>query len=1057
MRPMIRNPMHPWANPSTSLIPKVVLAGLVTVAQFAPCRLPAQAVRSFRHFTTAMGLPDREVNRVVEDAQGFMWVATNDGLARFDGGSWDRYRQVPGDENSLCGNMVTALAAGSDGKVWVGTDNGHVCAWEPDRARFTRAALPPALAGSGRVLDLLPYGPDHLYVSIEKKGLHRLDLRTGEAEALTCSTRPVPDRVLTLYRSGEKVYAGGLGFGLMRIEGTEIVEISRIRDAFARPAQTIATIHADGHGRLWLGGWDNGLYVHVEGSASVAPWTTLYGAPYSPNDDEITAITATDGLLWLGSKKGGLHLLDTASGRFQVHQHRFHDHASIASNSIRCLFTDSRGMVWVGTDQGLDLFDPAANHFRTYWLGGDIGTSDLADRVTGIVPGPGGPVVSSMAGVVRSVDARFGPVGIPQGESGHALHRAADGGLLVGTQHGLLRCGDDGRCVEAIRGIAAPALEPTRTAPFVLPSSRITAIAEVVLEGRRTWALSVFGYGVGLVDATTGQGIIEQLVLADGTFENMFNGLLVDRAGRLWFMGRNTGLSMGLRIDSAEVARALLDGSTPCAGNCTDGNYLTLRAERHYGGEGAPGHINGMAELPDGSFLVATADRGLQRFLPGDPQPFRPIVSLHNKLESIQLDGLGRAWCVADGGLDVYDPGAGTWLRIDPADGLPEKGVQGAIHVLATNDFAVGSFGGFVRFDPSDIKPPTEAPVVRITHFKVFDRPADSLLSEGGIRLDHTQNFLRIAFTSFAYGSADKHRYHWQLIGVDPAPVDGGTRTEATYTNLKGGDFHFRVWAVNSAGLASAPVELAIAIVPPFWERWWFFALIAALIAAAFYGAYRYRIGQLQHMQQLRLSAEIDAQEKERKRIARDLHDDLGTRISTLKLYMGGLHGFLVPGDEAREVERTAVEILDASVKDLRNMLNDLSPETVSRYGYVRAVEELARHISNSRVIEADVAVAGTPPRLEGVRELALYRVTQELFNNSIRHSGCTQIHVRMLHSDGRLEVLYEDNGKGMTISTNGTGHGLRNITNRLQLIGGTITWDSAPGQGLRAIIHLTV
>jgi signal transduction histidine kinase len=260
---------------------------------------------------------------------------------------------------------------------------------------------------------------------------------------------------------------------------------------------------------------------------------------------------------------------------------------------------------------------------------------------------------------------------------------------------------------------------------------------------------------------------------------------------------------------------------------------------------------------------------------------------------------------------------------------------------------------------------------------------------------------------------------------------------------------------VNSAGLASEPVELAFSIVPPYWERWWFFALIAALITAAIYGAYRYRIAQLQRMQQLRLSAEIDAQEKERRRIARDLHDDLGTRISTLKLYMGGLRGYLVPGEEAREVERNAVEILDESVKDLRNMLNDLSPDTVSRYGYVRAIEELAQHITNSRVIEADVAVAGTPPRLDAARELALYRVTQELFNNSIKHSGCSRMHVRILHDEWRLEVLYEDNGKGMAPSTNGGGHGLRNITNRLQLIGGTITWDSAPGQGLRAIIHV--
>lgn len=1019
--------------------------------------LCAQQQRFFRHFTMADGLPDREVTAVAEDGLGFLWVGTNDGLARFDGREWQVFRHVRTDARSVCGNAITTLVPGNEpGAMWVGTGNGRVCRWAPEPRIFIPVTLPDTLAEKGRVLDLLPEGDAALLVSIEKLGLHRLDLRTGQSSSASANDRRLKDRVLDLCRVNGSVYAGTLSGGLMQLEGGRVRDLSRITAAFATPGQTIACIHRAGANTLWMGAWDNGLYKHVIGTGSVTRAATLDHAPFSQTATEITAITWAHGHLWLGTKRSGLYLLDTVSMRFTRSEHHFPDRASLTSNTIHCLFTDSRGMVWIGTDNGLDLYDPSANLFSTHWLGGGIAQADLGDRVTGIVSTPWGPVVSSVSQLwAPDGTAALRPIGDTT-STYHSLRRTSTGTVLLGTDHGLQVLQSDGHRTDAVRGVSAAALAATSgVGTFSLPSSRINAIAEAQVLGRSVWVVSVFGYGIGVIDTATRQGFIEQVRLSDAPFENMFNGFFTDSRGTLWLLGRNSGIARGIRLPGQQRARSLLDGSLPCAGNCTDGGYLGLEAEAHYGGPSAPKSVTAAIELGPGDLLLASADMGLVRFRPDRPAPFDPIPSPHDRVEGMARDAQGRIWCVAAGGLDVYDPDAGTWLRIDPADGLPEKGVLGPVHVLAADDFAVGSFGGIVRFDPASIQHPPGAPTVRITHLRLFDREADSLLAAGPIRLHHTQNFLRIAFTSFAFGSADKHRYHWQLVGVDPGPVDGGSRTEASYTNLKGGDLRFLVWAVNSAGRASTPVELAITIVPPFWERWWFFALIATLIAGAFYGAYRYRIAQLQHMQQLRLSAEIEAQEKERKRIARDLHDDLGTRISTLKLYLGGLRGYLVPGDEARAVERNAVEILDASVKDLRDMLNDLSPDTVSRYGYVHAVEELARHISNSRVIEVDVAVAGSPPRMESTRELALYRITQELFNNSIKHSGCTRIHVRMLHAADRLEVLYEDNGKGMVLSGNGGGHGLRNITNRLQLIGGTITWDSAPDQGLRAIIHL--
>ncbi len=1038
--------------------PPLHIAALAVVWALHAGRATGQDVHFFRHFHMADGLPDREVNRVVEDALGFIWVGTNDGLARFDGREWLVFRHQQSDPGSVCGNTITALVAGQEpGSVWVGTGDGHLCRWSPDRQAFEQVPLPAPLAGKGRILDLLPLSDASILISVEKLGLHRLDLPTHRSAAVNADHYQLSDRIFDLCLVDGEVYLGTLSAGLMHLRDGKAHDLSHIRSPFSVPGQTIACIHPAGTNTLWMGAWDNGLYRHILGSDTVTRVATVDHAPFSYTGEEITAITWAHGRLWLGTKRSGLHLLDTTTLRFTRHEHRFPDRSSLASNTIRCLLTDSRGMVWIGTDNGLDLFDPEANHFRTHWLGGSITGADLDDRVTGIVRMPQSLVVTSVK-QVRLLDASGDRhITGAAGTAYHSLLLTSTGQLLIGTNNGLDEMHADGRRTDAIRGVSAGALEATRgDMPFLLPSSRINAIAEARVLGRPVWLLSVFGYGVGVIDQATRQGFIEQVQLNDAPFENMFNGFFIDGQGTIWLLGRNGGLARGLGFANEARARALLDGRIPCRGNCSDAAYLGMAAEAHYGGPLAPKGITGMIDAGAGSYFIATSDRGLMRFTPASTAPCTPIASLHNKLEGLARDTKGRLWCVAAGGFDVYDPGRGTWLRIDATDGLPEKGVQGAIHVLTPDTFAVGGHGCIVRFAPLDFRSPVEPPTVRLTHFRLFGKDADSLLSTAPIRLHHTRNFLSIAFTSFAYGSADKHRYQWQLLGVDPGPVDGGTRTEATYTDLKGGDLRFRVWAVNSAGIASAPVELSIVIVPPFWERWWFLALLGALVVAIAYAAYRQRIGRLHRIQQERLSAEIAAQEKERERIARDLHDDLGTRISTLKLYMGSLRKQLPAGSTAHEVEQSARELLDESMKELRGMLHDLSPDTVARYGFVKALEDLLMRVDKSRLIRTSFRSTGTEPSLRPDHALPLYRIVQELVNNSIRHSGCARIDVRILHSDGRLEILYEDDGRGMDLNARRSGHGFNNIQNRLQLIGGTITWDSAPGQGLRAIIQLS-
>ena len=682
----------------------------VCLACWGPHLLHAQHTPFFRHFTPAHGLADREVGPVLQDAEGFIWVATNDGLNRFDGREWLTFRRDPQDPHSLPGNRITALANAADGRLWIGTADGGLCSKAPGQLRFEHHAIPAASAPV-HILAVHVERDGAVLASVEKEGAFRRAPGAAAFVAFLPLSRKSHNRIPCFADGAQGTLASCMGLGLVRASTDGALPLGDTTAQYPWPGQIIGTVWNDGHGVLWMGAWDNGLYRYDPAGEALRLVVTLEHAPFTASGEEITAITGAPGGLWLGTRNSGLFHLDTVTLRFTRHTHRFIDRASIASNSVRSLYTDHDGRVWIGSDNGLDLIDPQAQHFRTLWLGGNIAAADLSDRVTGIAQHAGSLHVSSTKGLWRGTDHGLVALqlnGIPANARFHAMYISTDGELLVGSDRSLHLL-EAGSRLAPMRGFHLITREDVGAPdPFDLPSSRVEAIADARILDRPVWLASVIGHGIMLVDRQTRVGLMEHVLMPTGPFENMFSGFHTDSKGRLWLLGRNTGVSQGIRFGQEERVLRVLRDVERCKGSCPEHAYFTLQAQQHYGDAQAPRSITGMVELPDGTFHVASADRGLLHFDPARTPPFIPLSAPHNKVEGIARDPLGRTWCVTAGGFDVYDPQQGTWMRIDPADGLPEKGVQGHIEVLGPNDFAVGSFGCMVRFDPAAIRFPPQ-------------------------------------------------------------------------------------------------------------------------------------------------------------------------------------------------------------------------------------------------------------------------------------------------------------------------------------------------------------
>lgn len=209
--------------------------------------------------------------------------------------------------------------------------------------------------------------------------------------------------------------------------------------------------------------------------------------------------------------------------------------------------------------------------------------------------------------------------------------------------------------------------------------------------------------------------------------------------------------------------------------------------------------------------------------------------------------------------------------------------------------------------------------------------------------------------------------------------------------------------------------------------------------------------------QELRSKAIIETEEKERTRIARELHDSVGQHLSAIKLNLSNLESTL---DLKTEQEKTmlsnAISIIDDSVKEVRGVSHNMLPNVLLEGGLEKAVREFLSRMDSSGMLKIEFEVHQLEGRLESTVEIILFRVLQELMNNILKHSHATQVHVQLIQHDEELTLMVEDNGMGFnTNESQNKGIGLSNIESRITFLNGTIDIDSTPQKGTTVSIEI--
>ncbi|AIZ63132.1 hypothetical protein PK28_04490 [Hymenobacter sp. DG25B] len=987
---------------------------------------------TFRSLTAAQGLSENSVYCLAQDQRGFLWLGTQDGLNRYDGSTFKVFRNDPQHIGSLSSNFILALAVDARGGLWIGTGGGGLNRYDPITGKFRafkHQEGQPGTLTDDFVRTVFCDRSGSIWAGTEG-GLHRYNPKTGRFQLFThsgsASTNPRINSIRAIGQDARGRLWVGTGAGQvchLDLQKQELVAYPEWSSA-----SSITALHPDRAGMLWIGTEANGLRrVSLTGNQPMTTWRFEPGNSRSLRSNEVRAlIEDPQERLWVGTTEG-LHLLNRTTNDFTVYQQRPGNNYSLPNNTVQALFQDRNGLLWVGTDAGVSSFAPRPNAFVTVPVtaGPEPVWAVAEDAQRRLWAGTETQGVICYNPVTGQRQAYRHNAGRPQSLSEdfvRALCFDAEGRLWIGTQRSGLDCLNP-----ATGSITHFRHQPAN--PQSLSDNAVRAISRA--NNGRLW-VSTEG-GLNLLDPATGHCTIfrhnpRQPATSLGT--NYVRLAYQDRQRRLW-VGTGGG---GLVLLDAATGRCRPYRNIPGNPRSLSSNFVRCilqdrRGTLWIGTEG--GGLNRLDDPAKGLFTTFREPQGL------------PNDVVYGMLE----DERGNLWLSTNLGIACFTPATQRFRTFDTRDGLLQDEFNaGSCLRGADGQLYFGGSNGLVSFRPATVPANTIAPPVVLTDFRKFNRPVPldtSITERRTLRLGPRDNFFSIGFAALNYQLPAKNRFEYRLHGFDEKWVEAGARQEATYTNLDPGTYTFQVRAANNDGVWNQQgAQLKIMVTPPWYQTWWFRVLASWAALAVLFLLYRMRVRQLL------------ALERVRHHIARDLHDDMGSTLSSISILSQ-----LARNHQHENRPDQAAALLDQIGDSSRRMLDSMDDIVWAinpAHDTMEAVTTRMR-IFASEVLEArglDFSFTATPEvqglRLQMRARREFYLLFKEAINNLAKYARCRHATIHLDHQHHHLLLTVRDDGVGFDLQApaQGGGNGLANMQARAAALHGKLEIRTAPGQG---------
>jgi signal transduction histidine kinase/ligand-binding sensor domain-containing protein/CheY-like chemotaxis protein len=1075
---------------------------LVTLAGAAGAATPVPAVRPvyFEHLTLRDGLSESSVQGILQDSQGYIWLSTESGLNRYDGYSVRVYHRERGTPGALPSDSIWTIAEDANHDLWLATIGGGLVHWNRASDRFEQFAHDAkridSLA-SDDVRTLLIDADGRIWVGTLGGGLDLFDPRTGRARHFHHSDNDPhslsSDRVYALYRDHVgRIWVGtdgGLSCYQPALDGFD--NIGRASDGTGISDLQVRALGEDHIGALWIGTLKGGLNRLEPGTRRIETFRHEASNPDSLSHDRITAILEDDaGRLWVATANG-LNLFESDNNRF-VHYGRDADNPnSLRDNDVVALYQDRGGVLWVGTrSSGASHWNPGSwrlGHYRSTALANTLVISfadDAAGRVWVGTEGNGLIEIDARSGRER----RYGTdtaVRLSDDRVMALLHDRR-GGLWIGTMGGGLDRLD----------LATGRVSVWRAsnAPDGLPADGVMALYE---DRRGTIWIGTFGGGIASFDPASGAltrypfGSDSPDALSDARA----SAIVEDPLGNLWIGTAGGGLDL---LDRSTGHFTHFKRNDRDADSLADNVIFALHVDRR------------------GRLWVGTADGGLDRMLGSSADPahvrFENYAALlpSREVDGIESDGSDRLWVSTAYGLVRIDPKTRAVRVFHEWDGLQSEDFDSNAHYQDhEGNLYFGGNNGFNVFAPAAVDFRVPPPRVVLTSVVRLNQsiPDGELPGPGRpLKIGYGDKLVTFDFAALDFTSPANNHYAYRLDGFDTAWIDAGAAHRATYTNLNAGHYVLRVRAAASDGKWSPDVlEIPVEVAPAPWNTRWawlgYGVLILGVVALLWRGwlerrerERRYR-ATLEHTVRER-TRELEARNDQLQVLTRAKSDFVAHMSHELRTPMSGVLGLtsLLLDTQLDPAQRRFAEGIHRSADSLLAVVNDvldlskieaakltLDPTDGDLLTIVEhAVDVLApRAAGKGLEMLLDEPLEPLPHvRIDGAR---LRQVLINLGGNAVKftETGDVTFRVVPLEREGEtLRVRFEvaDTGIGIapehharifeqfaqadtstTRRFGGTGLGLAIARQIVELMGGTLGLESAPGAGSTFSFTLTL
>ncbi len=996
----------------------------------------AAAQYRFDHWTADDGLPQNSVFGIVQTRDGYLWLATVDGLARFDGARFTIFNKS--NSPGIINNRFVSLFEDARGDLWAGTEESGVVRFSGGRFEHfgADAGIPRSVGwieadagGDGAIFydNQMIRFRDGKFSPFEAQANFSLPARAARSSSVKIFCRFNSENKFSECFINRRWTNFSLADGSPK---EKFLSVAQAVNSDGSPQVKFVSVAQEPNGSVWLITAD-GRVARAENGRVTAVFDGRDGLPKYP----LSFMTGSRLGLVAKDADGSLWLVDLPSMQKELLLKKAAVPPPLERAEILSTYRDGEDNLWFGTTRD-GLFRARKQIITAYSEADGITKKNIypiyEDRAGTIWIGATG-------GLFKYGNGTFALIESTQDFLVNAIGEDAAGRILI-SDGGALYVQENNQFVPFERGKI-----PGDGYIYAIHADRENAL----------WIGSNYN-GLGRFK----DGVLESFTTADGLAGNDVKVIIEARAGGLW-IGTYDGLT-----------------------HYKDGKFTSWREA-----DGLPSRtVRSLYEDADGTLWIGSYDGGLGRFKDGKFTRYNTKTGLPNDgAFQILEDDNRHFWISSNRGIyrlsrdELNDFADGKITRVNAISYGKSDGMLNAECNGGRSPAGIRASDGRLWFptqdgvaviDPREIKTNSQPPPVVIESVKIDNELSEPPAVAGGssanenppatadgsdITIEPTQQNFEIGYTALSFINSENLQFKYKLEGLDDNWIDAGTRRLAYFSHVPPGEYTFRVIAANSDGVWNEQgATLKIVVLSPFYRTWWFLTLAVFAIAALAFLLFKRRVAQikLKHTAELAFSRRlIDSQEQERKRFAAEMHDGLGQSLVIIKnrarlsLRQPDQNAAML--DHLENISETASH----AIEEAREIAFNLRPHLLDRLGLTKTIESMLGKVFGASGIEFEAQIDLIDCVLEKDSEILLYRIVQECANNIVKHSNAKKAVLRIECGEKNVTVKISDDGRGFDSSASDSdlskrSFGLVGISERTRLLAGKLNIESAIGKG---------